>query len=115
MAGQDKPLVWLHGEIKTPPFSSEARVEAGLLLRRLQRGEVLKMPHARAMRAIGSGCHELRVGDKDQTWRIIYHVAAEVIVILEVFSKKSQQTPKPVLEVCRQRLQAYRKLMKEGD
>jgi len=23
----DKPLVWLHGEIKTPPFSSAARIE----------------------------------------------------------------------------------------
>jgi hypothetical protein len=39
MNGTDKPLVWLKGEIKTPPFSSEARVEAGTLLSRLQRGE----------------------------------------------------------------------------
>jgi hypothetical protein len=31
----DKPLVWLHGEVKTPPFSQEARLEAGYLLRRL--------------------------------------------------------------------------------
>jgi hypothetical protein len=41
----DKPLAWLHGEIKTPPLSSETSVEAGLLLRRLQRGERLEMPH----------------------------------------------------------------------
>lgn len=27
------PVVWLHGEIKTPPFSSAARIEAGMLLR----------------------------------------------------------------------------------
>ena len=26
---REKPLAWLSGEIKTPPFSSEARVEAG--------------------------------------------------------------------------------------
>ncbi len=31
----DKPLVWLHGEVKTPPFSVVARIETGLLLRRL--------------------------------------------------------------------------------
>ena len=37
----DKPLVWLKGQIKTPPFSPEARIEAGMLLRRLQRGENL--------------------------------------------------------------------------
>jgi hypothetical protein len=30
----DKPLRWLAGEIKTPPFSTSARIEAGVLLRR---------------------------------------------------------------------------------
>jgi hypothetical protein len=45
----DKPLVWLHGEIKTPPFSRAARIEAGFLLRRLQRGEQITMPASRAM------------------------------------------------------------------
>lgn len=39
IAHADKPLLWLHGEVKTPPFSAEARIEAGMLLRRLQRGE----------------------------------------------------------------------------
>jgi hypothetical protein len=38
-----KPLVWLHGEVKTPPFSQEARIEAGVLLRRLQQGENLEL------------------------------------------------------------------------
>jgi hypothetical protein len=28
---QDKPLIWLHREIKTPPFSSAARIETGFL------------------------------------------------------------------------------------
>jgi hypothetical protein len=32
----DVPLVWLEGEVKTPPFSETARTEAGFLLRRLQ-------------------------------------------------------------------------------
>ncbi len=40
----DKELVWLAGEVKTPPFSSEARIEAGYLLRLLQKGESLSMP-----------------------------------------------------------------------
>jgi hypothetical protein len=34
-----KPVVWLHGEVKTPPFSAKARQEAGMLLRLLQKGE----------------------------------------------------------------------------
>ena len=44
MAVQAKPLVWLRGEIKTPPFSQEARLEAGVLLRQLQEGVSLGLP-----------------------------------------------------------------------
>lgn len=44
MYSEDKYLVWLKGEVKTPPFSSSARIEAGTLLRRLQKGELLSMP-----------------------------------------------------------------------
>ena len=39
MSPHDKPLAWLHGEIKTPPFSPLARIEAGFFLRSLQAGE----------------------------------------------------------------------------
>ena len=59
----DKPLIWLHGEIKTPPLSVSARIEAGVLLRRLQRGEGLSLPESRPMPTIGPRCHELRIGD----------------------------------------------------
>ncbi len=107
MAEADKPLVCLHGEIKTPPFSQEARIEAGFLLRRLQRGEIPSMPHSRPMPAIGRRCHELRVVDRGKTWRIIYHVDKEAIVILEVFQKQSRQTPQSVIDVCRRRLREY--------
>jgi hypothetical protein len=62
----EKPLAWLSGEIKTPPFSSEARVEAGFLLRQLQRGEQLAMPHSRPMPSIAPRCHELRIRERDQ-------------------------------------------------
>jgi hypothetical protein len=55
MSEADKPLVWLHGEVKTPPFSKKARVEAGVLLRRLQRGETLSLPASRPMPTIGAG------------------------------------------------------------
>src|SRR5690349_17250483 len=68
----DKPIVWLGGKVKTPPFSLEARIEAGVLLRRLQRGELLGLPHSRPMPSIGQHCHELRVVDEDRSWRIVY-------------------------------------------
>ena len=31
---QDKPLIWLKGELNPPPFSTPARLEAGLVPRR---------------------------------------------------------------------------------
>src|SRR5712692_8300604 len=77
MAAEDKPLVWLRGEVKTPPFTFGARIEAGVLLRRLQRGENLSLPHSRPMPAIGPRCHELRVQDHDKTWRIVYRIDAD--------------------------------------
>ncbi len=100
-------MVWLHGEIKTPPFTELARVEAGVLLRRLQRGEPLGLPHSRPMPALGTRCHELRVPDKTKNWRIIYHTSSEAIVLLEVFQKQTQQTPLAVIRTCQQRLKLY--------
>ncbi len=103
----DKELVWLHGEVKTPPFSREARLETGFLLRRLQQGELLPLPHSRPMPAIGSHCHELRIQDADKTWRIVYRIDEDAIIILEVFDKKTQTTPNSVIDTCKRRLALY--------
>jgi phage-related protein len=110
MNTKDKPLVWLYGKVKTPPFSPEARLEVGYLLRLLQGGDVLSLPWSRPMPSIGSHCHELRVNDANQTWRIIYRIDSDAIVILEVFSKKTQTTPRQVIETCRKRLDQYESL-----
>ena len=107
MGKADKPLVWLHGEIKTPPFSADARIEAGVFLRRLQRGENISLPHSRPMPGIGKACHELRIHDETRTWRIVYHVDRDAIVILEVFAKTTQRMPKSVIGVCKARLRSY--------
>lgn len=107
MSPNDKPLVWLHGEIRTPPFSKEARLEAGFLLRLLQKGEPLSLPHSRPMPSIGPRCHEPRVNDRGQTWRIVYRIDSDAVVILEVFAKKTAQTPQRVIDTCRKRLQEY--------
>ena len=98
------------GEIKTPPFSATARIEAGILLRRLQLGESIGLPHVRPMPSIGRRCYELRVRDAEQNWRIVYRVDEDAIVIVEVFAKKTRATPKKAIETCRARLQAYDRL-----
>ena len=107
VASGDKPLVWLEGEIKTPPFSQAARLEAGYLLRKLQRGEALGMPHSRPMPSVGGRCHELRINDETAAWRIVYRLDADAVVILEVFSKKSRAIPKAVIDACKRRLRDY--------
>ena len=107
MSPTDKPLVWLHGQVKTPPFSLAARIEAGVLLRRLQRGETLAMPHSRPMTDIGLRCHELRVVDEGRAWRIIYRIDVDAIVIAEVFRKTTRQTPVHVIETCQRRFRMY--------
>jgi phage-related protein len=102
-----KPLVWLHGEIKTPPFTSTARLDAGLLLRRLQQGEPIGMPQSRPMPSLGPRCHELRIRDETKNWRIIYRIDADAIVIVDVFNKTTRGTPERVIENCRRRLSKY--------
>ncbi len=104
---KDKPLVWLEGEVRTPPFSQQARLEAGFLLRQLQLGEKLNLPHSRPVPSIGRRCHELRIVDRTATWRIIYRIDRDAIVIVEVFSKKTEKTPKGIIESVKNRLKAY--------
>jgi phage-related protein len=85
----------------------KARIEAGVLLGRLQEGEVLGMPHSRPMPSIGAGCHELRIRDTQHNWRIIYRIDDDAIIIAEVFAKVTQKTPDSVLENCEKRLKKY--------
>jgi phage-related protein len=111
----DKPLVWLRGRVRTPPLSTVARLEAGVLLRRLQRGESLSLPQSRPMPSIGERCHELRVVDRDATWRVVYRIDTDAIVVAAVFGKKTPATPKAVATVCRRRLRAYDALADEKE
>lgn len=103
----NKPLVWLHGEVKSPPFSASARLEAGVLLRRLQRGELLGLPHSRPMPIIGRRCHELRIPDGGHTWRLIYRTDTDAVVIAAVFAKTTRTTPRHIVDESRRRLRRY--------
>ena len=71
----NKTLVWLHGEVKTPPFSSAAR--------------------------------ELRIRDGRQTWRIFYRLDSNAVLVAAVAKKKTQKTPKAILDACKRRLAQY--------
>ena len=102
-----KPLRWLHGEVKTPTMTSAARREIGFLLRLLQEGETLGLPHSRPMPPIGAACHELRVTDAGGEWRLVYAVMPEAIVVLDVFKNTTRVTPQTILNQCARRLRDY--------
>jgi phage-related protein len=102
-----KPLVWLQGGIKTPPFTAEGRQEAGMLLRLLQHGERLGMPQAEPLSDVGKRCGALRVRDAGHNWRIMYRIDPDAVLILEVYAKKSQKIPDEVIERCQERIKRY--------
>ena len=49
------------------------------------------------------------------TWRIIYRADSDAVIIAGVFAKKTSATPPQVIDVCKKRLSAYDKLVKEKD
>ena len=103
----------MHGEISTPPFSANARIEAGYLLRQVQKGIKLSLPQSRPLPSIGPRCHELRINDENLTWRIIYRIYTDAILILEVFEKKTSKTPKSIIDICKQSIRRYEADVKE--
>jgi len=56
---------------------------------------------------IGPRCHELRVKDARAEWRIIYRIDPDAILVVEVFSKKTRETPGQIIKICHRRLREY--------
>jgi len=102
-----KPIFWLGNEVKTPPFSEESRQEAGFLLGRLQDGAIIGLPHVRPMSSIGMSCYEIRVNASEGQWRIVLRIDEDAVVIADVFQKKTEKTPKEVINLCKKRLARY--------
>lgn len=71
---------------------------------------MLSLPHSRTMPNTGARCHKLRIVDEKASWRIVYRLDSDAVVILEVFRKTTQQTPTRVIDACKQRLQRYDQL-----
>lgn len=66
------------------------------------------------MPSIGGRCHELRIQDKDKTWRIVYRVDPDAVVIGEVFAKATQATPKQGIDTSQRRLRRYDEIVAGG-
>jgi phage-related protein len=59
------------------------------------------------MPSIGPKCHELRIVDENSTWRVVYRLDADAVIIVDVFEKKTRQTSKRVIATCKSRLKEY--------
>ncbi len=68
---------------------------------------MLGLPHSRPMPSIGNRCHELRINDEDVTWRVVYRIDEDAIIIVEIFDKKTQAMPTRIIELCKRRLREY--------
>lgn len=66
------------------------------------------------MPAIGRHCHEQRINDANATWRIVYRIDEDAIVILDVFDKKTNRTPKNVIATCKARMRDYDNATKQA-
>jgi len=56
---------------------------------------------------IGARCHELRINDENKTWLIIYRLDRDAIIVVDVFEKRTQKTPRQVIADCQRRLRVY--------
>jgi phage-related protein len=69
------------------------------------------MPESRPMPSVGLGCHELRIDDLEtkKEWRVIYYLAEDAIVVLDVFAKNTPRTPTAAIARSKARLAKFRK------
>ena len=89
-------------------FPPEVLIEAKEAFGFLEAGEKLSMPLSKPMPSIWSGCHELRIGSKQGTFRIFYvFVVRGIIFVPHCFKKKAQKTPRNELVVAQRRIKEF--------
>ena len=101
----DGPLRWVgssRSDLRT--FPRATRRIAGFQLRRVQQG--LEPTDWKPMPSVGPGAREIRIHTAAEH-RVVYVAKfAEAIYVLHAFQKKARKTPRPDLELGRQRFQA---------
>jgi phage-related protein len=102
-----KPLIWIgDSRERVKGFPDAVRSEIGVALYQAQLGG--KHASAKPMRDIGSGILEVVSDHRGDTFRSVYTVRlAGRVYVLHAFQKKSKTgvaTPKPEIELVKQRL-----------
>lgn len=105
-----KPVKWLgDSRDRLRGFSDQARARAGFELWEVQQG---RDPFDwKPMPSVGLGVNEIRVRDGSGAYRLIFVARfSEAVYVLHAFQKKARRTPKPDIEVARQR---FKELVQE--
>jgi phage-related protein len=102
-----KPLVWIGDSLETVRgFPSTVKDEVGFALYQAQIGK--KHVNAKPLKGLGHGVMEIVSDYRGDTFRAIYMVRlAHKVYVLHAFQKKSKSgiaTPKPDIELVKQRL-----------
>jgi phage-related protein len=100
-----KPIRFLGDALKAlRDFPPEARLNAGMQLRKIQCGN--PADDFKPMPSIGRGVEEIRIREASGTYRVIYTARlVEAVYVLHAFHKKSQTTSRRDLEVARERFE----------
>jgi len=70
---------------------AETRIEILTLLRRIENGDVLQMPHSKSLASMASGLYELRVRDERGNIRLFYYVRRkDAVYLLHALRKKTR-------------------------
>ena len=86
------------------PLKDRARVSRTVALLE-DYGPALKMPHARHLQG---KVWELRIDGRPNSYRVLYAaVPGQKFILLHVFAKKSNQTPRREIETAQRRLTNY--------
>ena len=97
-----KPVSWLgDSRDRLREFPEEARGVAGFELWEVQQGK--EPSNWKPMPSVGIGVNEIRVRT-GEAFRVIYVAKfAEAVYVLHAFQKKARKTPKPDIDLARQR------------
>jgi phage-related protein len=64
---------------------------------------------------VGPRCGALRVRDAEHSWRIVYRIDFDAVLVIEVYAKKTRRIPDEVIERCKERLTQYDAAVKAAE
>ncbi len=100
----DKDVVFVGNSLTDlRAFPETARRDAGYQIDRVQQG--LDPMDWKPMNTVGAGVREIRIHAED-AFRVLYLAKFEdAVYVLHTFEKKSQKTPRKVIDLAKQRYQ----------